>query len=94
MTPIDTGYDDSGPPKEDGPVIFKLEQYRYQHSASIIGRLLRNDTAIGMLYFKTEEELEWMRRRIDGEYDAEKEQEIEQRNLPSKDQGETNDPLS
>ena len=71
MTPTSTGYEDSGPPPEDGPVEFGLESYSYQWSSSILGRVTRNGVAIGILYFKTKEELEWMKERVRGTFDGE-----------------------
>ena len=71
MTTPETGYDQGGSEEDEGTVVFELTKVEHLYSRGIMGRLKRNGEPIGLLYFKSEEEFDWIKRRIDGEFDIE-----------------------
>ncbi len=71
MTSPDTGYEQGGE-GEEGNATFELVRMEYLYTGQgITVRLLRNGSAVGLLYLKTVEEFEWLKERIDGEFDLE-----------------------
>ena len=72
MTTPGTGYEDDGPDEIEGPVVFELVETRHLYvSRGTMGRLKRNGSSIGILYFDSQDEFEWVKRRLDGEFDIE-----------------------
>ena len=73
MTTPDTGYD--GGQEEEEPIIqFELVKTGFLYTGQgVTATLRRNGKNIGLVYLKSELELEWLKKRIDGGLDTESE---------------------
>lgn len=67
---IETGYEQPVPDKDETLVSYELEHFPNQYAAQGVNAVVkRNGETVGMIRVGSLEELDWLRRRLNGTFD-------------------------
>lgn len=59
---------------DDGTIEFRLDKIKDMYiAAGVVCRVLKDGTPVGMIRLKSEEEFQWLKRRMEGDFDLEQE---------------------
>lgn len=72
MATPDTGYDERGDEEEEPIISFELQKVPHLYAPKgVVCRLMRAGQPIGLFYLKTNLEFDWLKKRLDGDFDSE-----------------------
>lgn len=66
-----TGYDPSPDPDELEPgtkIEWRLVPFDRIHTSGLLGQVTRNGTPVGVVRFVSQDEFDWLKRRLDGDF--------------------------